>query len=260
MLRRVASLAAPGVVLLSPRSLPGHHVRVGAPLPGVVNRLVDVQHDAVLRGRLDHLAIVPHHVLSVVRVAFARQVGDVARLDGVEAERMVEREGAIQLALVVLDSPRRLVVDDQLHTLLMGVARDLREIVIGIGSREREGVAVLNPVAVPADVPALDQHAAQSVGGGEVDVAFRVRGGRAVFGPRAPGHGADVHAPPDAHVLHRFDPARALEHAGWVQVEAEHRRHEIGCAVGELDGPPGRDERRVPAHLDPVGPGREVCM
>src|SRR2546430_16919902 len=32
----------------------------------------------------------------------------------------------------------------------------------------------------PAQVPALDQHAAQSVGGGEIDVAFRVRSRGAV--------------------------------------------------------------------------------
>src|SRR2546430_1686645 len=52
VLRRVAPLAPPGIVLLAARPLPRHHVRVGAPLPGVVNRLVDVQHDAVLLRRL----------------------------------------------------------------------------------------------------------------------------------------------------------------------------------------------------------------
>src|SRR5207244_13448174 len=49
VLRRVAPFAPPGVVLLAPRALAGHHVRVGAPLAGVVNRLVDVQHGCVLR-------------------------------------------------------------------------------------------------------------------------------------------------------------------------------------------------------------------
>src|SRR5947209_4746007 len=164
--------------------------------PRAPSRLMDVEHDAVLSRLLDHVAVMPHHVLPPVRVAFAGQVRDVARLDGVEAERVVQREGAVYLPLVVLDPPRRFVVDDQLHALLVSVAGHFREVVVGISSCEREGIPVLDPVAVPADVPALDQYAAQAVRGREIDVALRVSRRGAVLGSRAPGHGADVHAPP----------------------------------------------------------------
>src|SRR5882724_5773797 len=99
---------------------------------------------------------------------------------------MVQREGAVHLPLVVLDTSRRLVVDDQLDALLVGVSCHLREVVVGIWLGERECVAVLYPVAVPAHVPTFDQNSTQSVGGREVDVAFRVRRGGAVLGPRAP--------------------------------------------------------------------------
>src|SRR6266700_7429038 len=99
---------------------------------------------------------------------------------------MVQREGAVHLPLVVLDTSRRLVVDDQLDALFVGVACHLREVVVGIRLGERECIAVLYPVAVPADVPAFNQYATESVGGREVDVAFRVRRGRAVLGPGAP--------------------------------------------------------------------------
>src|SRR5881392_4526785 len=94
---------------------------------------------------------------------------------------MVQREGAVHLPLVVLDAARRFIVDDRLYALLVGVSCHLREVVVGIRLGEREGVAVLYPVAVPADVPAFNQYPTQSVGGREVDVAFRVRRGGAVL-------------------------------------------------------------------------------
>ena len=58
VLRRVAAVAAPRVVLLPARALAAHHVRIGAALAGVVHRLVHVEHDPVPRRRLDHLAVV----------------------------------------------------------------------------------------------------------------------------------------------------------------------------------------------------------
>ncbi len=170
---------------------------------------------------------------------------------------MVQRERAVHLPLVVLDPPGRFVVDDQLDALLVGVAGQRREVVVGIGFRERERVAVLDPVAVPAHIPAFDQHAAQPVCGREIDIAFRVRRRGAVFGPGAPRHRADVHAPPDAHILHRLDPARVLNDARRIEVQAEQGRRQIGRAVGQLDGAPRRHERGPPPDLDPVGVGRQ---
>ena len=66
VLRRIAAVTTPGVVLLPARSLTAHHVGERAALAGVVHRLVDVQHDAVTRGQLEHPAIVVHHRLGIV--------------------------------------------------------------------------------------------------------------------------------------------------------------------------------------------------
>ncbi len=73
------------------------------------------------------------------------------------------------------------------------------------------------------------------------------------FGPERPGHRVDVHAPPDADVLHRMDPVRAGQGVRRIEIQAEQRRREIRRAVGELNRSPRRDERRAAAHLDPVG-------
>jgi hypothetical protein len=64
---------------------------------------VDVQHDLVLGGRLDDLAIVVDHELRVVRVAFRRRVGDVSRFYRIDTQRLIEGEGFLHLALVVLN-------------------------------------------------------------------------------------------------------------------------------------------------------------
>src|SRR5438046_358470 len=129
--------------------------------------------------------------------------------------------------------------------LLVGVSCHLREVVVGIRLGERECIAVLYPVAVPADVPAFNQDSTQSVGSREVDVAFRVCRGRAVLGPGAPRHRADVHAPPDAHVFHRLDPARVLDDARRVEVQAEHEIGRVGRGVGPLGGGARRCRRDV---------------
>ena len=126
VLGRIAALPSPRVVFLSARAFPAHHVRISATLARVVDRLVDVHHDVILCRGLDHLAIVPHHELRVVRVPFGRGVGDVARLDRVETERVIERERGVQLPLVVDDSARRLVVHDQLDALRLRVLREPR--------------------------------------------------------------------------------------------------------------------------------------
>src|SRR5690606_3324778 len=96
----------------------------------------------------------------------------------------------------------------------------------------------------PADVPALDQHAAEAVLGGEVDVAQGVFGGRAVPGPRVPAARVEVHVPPDADVLHRLEPADVAELVGLVEVQDQAGFDEAAGLVGDLDGPPGGVERR----------------
>ena len=143
-------------------------------------------------------------------------------------------------------------MDDQPHALRPGVPGDFRQVVIGIRLREREGVAVLDPVAVPAGVPPLDEHTAESVGGGEVDHPFRVGRRGSVLRSRAPGEDAQMHPPPDPDVLHRLDPVGLGESVRWIEVEAEHRGREIGDVVGHLDRAPRRHERRMASDLDSV--------
>src|ERR1051325_2438021 len=77
---------------------------VGASLARVLNGLVHVHHDVVLGGFLNRVAVMVHHDLPPVRIAFAGQVGHVTGLDRIEPEVLVHRERAVHLALVVLDA------------------------------------------------------------------------------------------------------------------------------------------------------------
>jgi hypothetical protein len=77
---------------------------------------------------------------------------------------------------------------------LFRVARDLGDIEIGIGLGEAEVPPLREPVAVPALVPALDQHAAEAVGfAAKSIIALGVGGGRAVLRPAVPGLLVEVH-------------------------------------------------------------------
>ena len=232
VLGRIAALATPRVVLLTARSFPAHHVRISPTLTGVVDRLVDVEHDFILCRRLDHLAVVIHHELRVVRITFRRGVSHVPGLDRVETQRVVERECGLHLLLVVLDSARCLVVHDQLDAFRVRVGSQPWKVVVGVRLRERERVSVLNPVAVPAGIPAFHQNATKTVCRGEVDVSLGVLRGGAMLRPGAPGHGVDVHSPPDADVLHWLDPAHVAQHVGRIEIEPEHRWREVSGAIG----------------------------
>src|SRR5690349_5158943 len=78
-----------------------------------------------------------------MRVAVADGVGDVPGLDGMDAEGLVEREGGVHLAFVVLDAARGLVVDDQCHALGLGVVRHLGEIVSGLACVKEKALRFL---------------------------------------------------------------------------------------------------------------------
>src|SRR3546814_5632476 len=60
------------------------------------------------------------------------------------------------------------------------------------------------PIAVPALVPALDEHAAEAVVRREVDILLRPPGRRAMLGAFGPAPVAADHPPPDADVFHRL--------------------------------------------------------
>ena len=54
------------------------------------------------------------------------------------------------------------------------------QVEVGNGLGEAEFIAVAEPVAVPALVPAFDEDAAKTVPGGEVDILLRVGSRRAM--------------------------------------------------------------------------------
>ena len=87
---------------------------------------------------------------------------------------------------------------------------------------------------------------------------LRVLSRGAVFGPGAPRHRVDVHAPPDADVFHRLDPVGGGDDAGRIEVQADDRWRQLGGFVGDLNRAPWRHERGLAAHLHAVGIGREI--
>src|SRR3546814_3060678 len=88
---------------------------------------------------------------------------------------------------------------------------------IGKGFGEAEQLAIVVPVTVPAHVPAFDQNAAETVLRGKIDIALRFFGRGAVDAVMAPASLVDVHRPPDADILARFEPRRSEEHTSELQ-------------------------------------------
>ena len=75
---------------------------------------------------------------------------------------------------------------DELDALRVGVRGQAGQVVVGIRLGERERVAIGDPVAVPAGVPALHQHAADPVRRRKIDVASSCsRSWRRASGPEA---------------------------------------------------------------------------
>ena len=181
-----------------------------------------------------------------------------ARPDLAHTEALVEIKSNVHLPRVIADVARGLVVADEAHAAFARIRGHGFDVEIRVGGAEVEDLAVVEPVAVPAEVPTLDQHAAEAVVGGEVDVALGVGGGRAVLGPTAPGLDLDVHAPPDADVLAGLDPADVAQRVRRIEVEDQVGVDEPGGAVGDMQGTPGRNEAGAGAHAHAVVPGREV--
>src|SRR5690606_42042917 len=148
----------------------------------------------------------------VARDAFVIQslevagIGDVACLDLAHAQRFVKPVGIPHLLLVIRDAARGFMMPDDFDAPVGRVRRERLQVEIRISLGETEHVAVRIPVTVPADIPALDQYAADAVFGRKVDVLLRLLRRCSVRRARAPGVPADVHAPPDANVLPRLYP------------------------------------------------------
>ena len=112
------------------------------------------------------------------------------------------------------------------------------------------------PVAVPAFVPALDQHAGKPVFRREIDRLDRPLRRRAVIGTFRPAPLAGNHAPPDADILLRLEPADIAELVRLVEIEFEVAFHQRGGIVAHADGAPGRVERRIADNLGPAARAR----
>ena len=258
------------VVFLPARRLPAEQVRVGPAEAGVLHRFVDVERHLMPRRRLDGALVVVHHVLPVVPLAgdlsaveSTRKVHPpihVARLDDFDAEVVHERVRRVHLRLVVRGVAAGLVVANEAGAPLPRVVRQLLHRVVRVRSDEREVVSSPRPVAVPPDVPALDEHAVEAVVGGEVDVAAGVLGRRAVVGAAVPRPLPDVHRPPDADVLARLDPRDVAEGVRLVEVEDDVVRDEVAGRVADEDGSPRRAVRRLGVDADAGGPRREVGL
>jgi hypothetical protein len=133
-------------------------------------------------------------------------IGDIAGLDGVHPHCGIEFHRIIKLRLVVGDVAAGFVVTDQSDAFGAGIVCNRLEIEIGHRLRKAELVAVGEPVAIPALVPAFDQHAAEMMFRGEVHVLLGARRGRAVAGAFRPCPLARNHPPPDADILAGLEP------------------------------------------------------
>src|SRR3546814_14259191 len=108
---------------------------------------------------------------------------------------------------------------DQRHALFARIVGDRLQVEIGGRLGEAEVVAMAEPIAVPALVPPLDEHAAEAVLRREVDILFGPRGRRAVVRPLGPAPRPADHSPPDAAIFHRLEPTDVAE-----LVRSEERR------------------------------------
>ena len=120
-----------------------------------------------------HLAVLGSHPRS-------GGVGDIPCLYGPNAKPFVEVEGFVHLRLVVGGVGGGLMMTDDPHAALAGVGRHAFEVKIRIRLREAEILAIAEPVGVPANVPAFDENAGETVAGRKIDVAKGCFGGRSV--------------------------------------------------------------------------------
>ena len=212
----------------------------------------------MMPGRiLHHAQVVVAHPLSLMPFAQHRAlrhvlsfdlpgIADIAGLHRIDANRVEQRERLVHLPLVVADRATGLVVADQVHALRLRIGSESAQVVVGCRLAEIEVPAIGEPVAIPAHVPAFDQHAAEAVGGGEVDVALGVFRGRPVPRSRRPRFLVQVQRPPHPHVLVRLEPADIAEPVRLVEVEDQAGLDQVGRALADLDRPPRRLERRRP--------------
>src|SRR5690606_34202904 len=164
------------------------------------------------------------------------------------------------LLLVIRDAARGFMMPDDFDAPVGRVRRERLQVEIRISLGETEHVAVRIPVTVPADIPALDQYAADAVFGRKVDVLLRLLRRCSVRRARAPGVPADVHAPPDANVLPRLYPGYVAELVRLVQVQDQVGVQQTDGVRRNLDRPPRGPERCFRPDPDTVRPWCQVRL
>ena len=201
----------PSIVFAPARAFAADPVRIGPAQSGVLHRFVRIDRNPVCGRGFDDAQVMVHLFLPVVpdenfiTIGIARNnpasVRDIAGLHRVDAEFAIKRHRVIKLALVDIDIATRFVMADDAHALLARVPSDFSDVEIGIGGGEVVVAPIAEPIAVPAKVPTFDQHAAETMLGGEIDMAFGVCRRGAVFFARCPTAFIEVHIPPDADVF-----------------------------------------------------------
>ena len=117
---------------------------------------------------------------------------------------------------------------------------------------------MLGPVSIPAVVPALDQHAAQTMTGSEVDVALGIGGGGAMALTLGPGPLLFLHSPPDSHILGRLQPRGILNFARLIEVKRHAREQDVGSRASDDDGTPRAHTGLSHPHPVTILPGHKV--
>jgi hypothetical protein len=140
------------------------------------------------------------------------------------------------------------VVTDQPHVAFARIRGKAAQIEVGIRLCETEMFAVRDPVAIPAAIPALDQHAAEAIPGRKVDVALRVGGSRAMFVAAAPGGLVEMHLPPDTDVFAEAYPRGVAKLVWLVEIELDARVRERHGRFTHEHHAPRRGERTLLAH------------
>ena len=232
---------AAALVFFATGAFAGHEVRVSAFDAGAFDWFVDVEHDFMLGGELDGALVVENAVLRVVELFAVHAGADIAGLEVADAVLGEEGVGGIHLGFVVFDVAGGFVVGDKLDAVLLAIGDDLREVEIRVGFGEAEVFAVVDPVAVPADVPAFDEEGGDAEFAAGIDVAFGIFGSGAVAVALAPSFFAEVETPPDTHVFGRMDPVGVGQKVGFVEVEHHTGGEKVGDGVGNDNGAPRRD-------------------
>ena len=267
-----------GLVFGAHRRLVADEVRIGAAESCGTHCLVGIDHDMVLRRLLNAIEVVVVDPLRIVGLASRHDISDIAGFHGGVVVAVHELIRGIEMALVVADRGRGLVVHNHLHSLFLGIVVDTLYIEVGIGCNEVIDIVFLIAEPVfPSDIPALNEHTIEAVLGGEIDIAEDILGGGAVVAVGrylavvglADLHGGEVvgvrprlapvnHLPPYSDVFHGLNPRCVLYAARLVEVERHAVSKDLLCVGRYLYGSPRALARGLHVALHPLCVGREM--